>query len=94
MLMAVAVSSATTDALRSTVWTGLLRRSSTTKLRLTRLCQPRTSFVTVRNWLSRSAPCRELKHMAASIMASTSRSPATSAREAAQWLYFGYLAGE
>ena len=53
---------------------------------------PTRSSATARNWPSRSGALGELKEMAAKYGFDIS-GPARTAKEAVQWLYFGYLAG-
>ena len=59
--------------------------------RSTRRCPPRRSSATARNSAEQIRALKELKQMAASYGFDIS-GPARTAREAVQWLYFGYLA--
>ena len=90
---AAAASSATTGASRSTASTRLIERKQEEKSGARRgACPPTTSSATARSWPSRSARSRNCSRWRRAT-ASTSRARRRNAREAVQWLYFGYLAG-
>ena len=90
MPTAAAASSATTAGSRSTAWISSSPTRSARSTSSTTAIRPRTSSACARSWPSRSASLKELKEMAKRYGYDIS-GPATNAREAVQWTYFGYL---
>ena len=90
---AAAASSATTGAWRSTASTRLIERKQAGEApRSTRRCPP-TTIIRDREELAEQIRALEgTEADGGGATASTSRGPAATAREAVQWLYFGYLA--
>ena len=86
-----AASSATTGASRCTESSGSSRRSSRRSARSIRPCRPMTIIRDREELSEQIRALNELKQMAAGYGFDISV-PARNAREAVQWLYFGYLA--